>query len=74
MAAVTWELAEEDEEEGQGFPSGPPALGGGGRLPREAPPAPEGGAPPGAGQEAPSEGSCPPFLGRGRHFPGGGLP
>ncbi|XP_029867725.1 basic proline-rich protein-like [Aquila chrysaetos chrysaetos] len=43
MAAVTWELAEEDEEEGQGFPSGPPALGGGGRLPREAPPAPEGG-------------------------------
>lgn len=42
MAAATWELAEE-EEEGQGFPSGPPALGGGGRLHREAPAAPEGG-------------------------------
>ncbi|XP_037985044.1 class E basic helix-loop-helix protein 22-like [Motacilla alba alba] len=45
MAAATWEL---DEEEGQGFPSGPPALGGGGgdggggRLSRDAPPAPKG--------------------------------
>lgn len=40
MAAATWELAK--EKEGQGFPSGPPALGGGGRLLREAPPVPEG--------------------------------
>lgn len=48
MAAATWELG---EEEGQGFPSGPPAPGGGGgdgggggggRLPRDAPPAPAG--------------------------------
>lgn len=42
MAAATWEPAE--EKEGQGFPSGPPARGGEGRMeggsPREAPPAP----------------------------------
>lgn len=71
MAAATWELAE--EEEGQGFPSGPPALGGGGgdggggRLPRDAPPAPEGWASRGLGKGAFLGEELPSF--HGRHLP-----
>lgn len=60
MAAATWEL---DEEEGQDFPSGPPALGGGegGRLPQDVPPAPKGRASPGLGQGASSGEELPSF-------------
>lgn len=64
MAAATWEL---DEEEGQGFPSGPPALGGGGggrggRVPGMRHLPLKGGLYRGSGKRSPWERSCLPFL------------